>query len=70
MIIIIKKNKMCQVLSKQNIFEKKQEGFIISPESPGLGIEFDEELARENSYSGTSLHLEMQEDPCNYKNNY
>ena len=49
---------------------KWKDGFIISPESPGLGIEFDEELARDNSYSGTSLHLEMQEDPCNYKNKY
>ena len=45
-----------------------KDGFIITPESSGLGIEFDEELARENSYSGTSLHLEMQEDPCDYKN--
>ena len=46
---------------------KWKDGFIISPESPGLGIEFDEELARENIYSGGSLHLEMQEDPCDYK---
>ena len=45
---------------------KWKDGFIISPESPGLGIEFDEELAHENNYLGTSLHLEMQEDPCEY----
>ena len=31
-----------------------------------FGIEFDEELAHENNYVGTSLHLEMQEDPCDY----
>lgn len=41
-------------------------GFIRLPEGPGLGIEFDEALARDHPYEGTNLHLEMQEAPCNF----
>ena len=41
-------------------------GFIQLPCGPGLGIEFDETLARNHPYDGTGLHLEMQEAPCNY----
>jgi len=44
-----------------------EDGFIVAPTAPGLGIEFDEDLARAHPYTGTGLHLEMQEDPCNYK---
>lgn len=47
---------------------KWEDGFIIVPTEPGLGIEFDEELAKQHPYTGTGLHLEMQEDPCDYKN--
>jgi len=43
-----------------------QDGFIQAPTAPGLGIEFDEELARANAYSGNHLHLEMEEAPCKY----
>ena len=43
-----------------------EEGFIRAPTAPGLGIDFDEELARANPYLGTGLHLEMQEAPCDY----
>lgn len=42
------------------------EGFLIPPEGPGLGIELDEALARANRYTGDRLHLEMQEAPCAY----
>jgi len=45
-----------------------EDGFIHAPTAPGLGITFDEELARANPYKGTGLHLEMQEAPCDYKN--
>ena len=34
---------------------------------PGLGIVFDEDLARAHPYTDTGLHLEMQEAPCDYK---
>ncbi|MEM6618261.1 MAG: mandelate racemase/muconate lactonizing enzyme family protein, partial [Pseudomonadota bacterium] len=33
---------------------------------PGLGIIFDEALARANPWMGDQLHLEMQEAPCRY----
>ncbi|APE42759.1 isomerase [Sulfitobacter alexandrii] len=45
-----------------------EEGFIPAPEAPGLGIEVDEDLARAHPYTGTGLHLQMQEDPCDYVN--
>ncbi|MGJ8583706.1 MAG: mandelate racemase/muconate lactonizing enzyme family protein [Marinosulfonomonas sp.] len=41
-------------------------GYILPPQAPGLGIEFDEAVAREHPYHGTGLHLEMQEAPCDY----
>ena len=41
-------------------------GYIIPPETPGLGIEFDEALARAHPFTGTGLHLQMQEAPCDY----
>ncbi|MEX0338930.1 MAG: mandelate racemase/muconate lactonizing enzyme family protein [Arenibacterium sp.] len=43
-------------------------GFVCLGDSPGLGIEVDEELARAHPYTGTGLHLEMQEAPCDYVN--
>ncbi|TDK48986.1 mandelate racemase/muconate lactonizing enzyme family protein [Antarcticimicrobium luteum] len=43
-----------------------EEGFIAPPEAPGLGIEVDEALARAHPYTGTGLHLEMREAPCDY----
>lgn len=41
-------------------------GYIVAPTAPGLGIEFDEDLARANPWTGDGLHLEMQEAPCRY----
>ncbi|NOX72757.1 MAG: mandelate racemase/muconate lactonizing enzyme family protein [Alphaproteobacteria bacterium] len=46
---------------------KWEDGFIHAPTAPGLGIEFDEDLARANPYQGAELHLQMQEEPCDYK---
>lgn len=43
-----------------------EDGFIIPPDAPGLGIEVDENLARANPYTGDGLHLQMQDDPINY----
>ena len=44
------------------------QGFVTAPTAPGLGIEVDEELARANPYTGDGLHLQMQEEPCDYAN--
>ncbi|MEM9579498.1 MAG: mandelate racemase/muconate lactonizing enzyme family protein [Pseudomonadota bacterium] len=41
-------------------------GFITPPTAPGLGIDVDEALARAHPFDGKGLHLEMQQDPCNY----
>ncbi|MEM6826220.1 MAG: mandelate racemase/muconate lactonizing enzyme family protein [Pseudomonadota bacterium] len=41
-------------------------GYVTPPDAPGLGIEVDEALARAHPYMGSGLHLEMQEDPCQY----
>lgn len=43
-----------------------EDGHVIVPDSPGLGIDFDEDLARAHPYTGDRLHLEMQEAPCDY----
>lgn len=43
-----------------------EDGFITAPDAPGLGIEVDEDLARANPYAGTGLHLQMQEESCDY----
>ena len=51
-------------LIKGNI--RVDQGFVTLSDAPGLGIEVDEALARATPYTGTGLHLEMQEDPCNY----
>ncbi len=40
-----------------------EDGHVRPPEAPGLGIEVDEALARAHPYTGTGLHLEMQEAP-------
>lgn len=47
---------------------KIDDGFILPPQGPGLGIDVDEDLARAHPYTGTGLHLEMQEAPCDYRN--
>ncbi|KUJ78697.1 mandelate racemase/muconate lactonizing enzyme family protein [Ruegeria profundi] len=44
------------------------QGFVTAPTAPGLGVEVDEDLARANPYAGDGLHLQMQEDPCDYAN--
>ncbi len=41
-------------------------GYVTVPDAPGLGISFNEDLARAHPYKGSRLHLEMQEAPCGY----
>jgi galactonate dehydratase len=43
-----------------------ENGYVIVPDAPGLGIEFDEDVARAHPYTGDRLHLEMQEAPPDY----
>jgi L-alanine-DL-glutamate epimerase-like enolase superfamily enzyme len=43
-----------------------KDGYIIPSEAPGLGIDFDEELAMAHPFTGDGLHLQMQEAPCDY----
>jgi len=45
-----------------------EDGYIAAPTAPGLGIEFDEDLARAHPCTDSGLHLQMQEEPCNYAN--
>lgn len=44
-----------------------EDGYILPPERPGLGIDFDEDLARAHPFTGTGLHLQMQEAACDYR---
>lgn len=41
-------------------------GYLRPPSAPGLGIEFNETLARQHPFTGDGLHLQMQEAPCDY----
>jgi galactonate dehydratase len=36
-----------------------QDGYVLPPEAPGLGIELDEGVARQHPYAGSRLHLDM-----------
>ncbi|MFK7891257.1 MAG: mandelate racemase/muconate lactonizing enzyme family protein [Granulosicoccus sp.] len=38
-------------------------GYVIPPTEPGLGVELNVDVARNHPYTGTSLHLQMGEDP-------
>lgn len=40
-----------------------EEGYIIPPDGPGLGVELDEEVAAAHPYSEEKLHLEMEDRP-------
>jgi 2-dehydro-3-deoxyphosphogalactonate aldolase len=38
-------------------------GYVIPPDSPGLGVELDEAVARAHPYAGNQLHHEMSDRP-------
>jgi galactonate dehydratase len=40
-----------------------EDGFVIPPDSPGLGVELDEAVALAHPYEAVELHLEMGEVP-------
>ncbi|MCC6924229.1 mandelate racemase/muconate lactonizing enzyme family protein [Novosphingobium sp.] len=49
-----------QILKTPMHFEQ---GHVIPPNAPGLGIELNEEVARAHPYTGDMLHLEMTQNP-------
>ncbi|MBT4626702.1 MAG: mandelate racemase/muconate lactonizing enzyme family protein, partial [Rhodospirillales bacterium] len=40
-----------------------EDGYVIPPSEPGLGVELDEDVARAHPYDGKELHLEMRPGP-------
>ena len=40
-----------------------EDGYVIPPSGPGLGVELDEEVALAHPYAGDRLHLEMADSP-------
>ena len=40
-----------------------EDGYIIPPTTPGIGVELDEAVAERHPYTGDDLHLEMQTEP-------
>jgi galactonate dehydratase len=40
-----------------------EDGYLIPPTAPGLGVELNEEVARAHPYTGDELHLDMTEHP-------
>ncbi|MEX2202134.1 MAG: mandelate racemase/muconate lactonizing enzyme family protein [Dongiaceae bacterium] len=39
-----------------------EDGYVIPPTAPGLGVELNEKVAEAHPFTGTGLHLEMGED--------
>jgi galactonate dehydratase len=48
-----------EVLKRPLVWEN---GFVVPPSEPGLGVELDDEVAARHPYEGDLLHLEMGED--------
>ncbi|NBR38551.1 MAG: mandelate racemase/muconate lactonizing enzyme family protein [Alphaproteobacteria bacterium] len=42
---------------------RMEDGYVIVPDAPGLGVELNEEIARNHPYDGDKLHLEMTTEP-------
>lgn len=40
-----------------------EDGYLIPPTEPGLGVDLDEDVARAHPYTGDDLHLDMTERP-------
>jgi galactonate dehydratase len=40
-----------------------EDGYVVPPSEPGLGVELNEELIAQFPYTGDALHLEMHSDP-------
>ncbi len=53
-----------QILKKPVRWE---EGYVIPPTEPGLGVELNEALIAQYPYTGSRLHLEMADDPVSWR---
>ena len=42
-----------------------EQGYVIPPTEPGLGIDLNEDVALAHPYTGDRLHLEMTNHPLN-----
>ncbi len=40
-----------------------EDGRVVVSDRPGLGVEVDEAVARAHPYTGSALHLEVEEHP-------
>lgn len=40
-----------------------EDGYVIPPSGPGLGVELNEAVAARHPYTGQDLHLEMLDRP-------
>jgi L-alanine-DL-glutamate epimerase-like enolase superfamily enzyme len=40
-----------------------EQGYVIPPTEPGLGVELNEQVAARHPYTGQALHLDMARDP-------
>ncbi len=49
-----------EILVKPLVWE---EGYLVVPDAPGLGVELDVAVAEAHPYTGSALHLEMQPTP-------
>ena len=45
-----------------------EDGYVIVPDTPGLGVELDEEVARAHPWTGSALHLVPTFAPLNHPN--
>jgi L-alanine-DL-glutamate epimerase-like enolase superfamily enzyme len=48
---------------------RMEAGYVIVPDAPGLGVELNEDVARQHPYNGDLLHLEMSPDPHDFQPN-
>lgn len=53
-----------QILKKPVRWE---DGYVIPPTEPGLGVELNEEFIARYPYTGNRLHLEMSDDPVSWR---
>jgi 2-dehydro-3-deoxyphosphogalactonate aldolase len=44
-----------------------EDGYVIPPTEPGLGIELDEAVIAQYPYTGRELHLQMADDPVSWR---